>query len=128
MLVNVLLKKMCIFFDYKTLCNQLYSTLLIIKHFQHFSTFFLSFFFPTNRAISINQFTGWCQLLAVISVKRWNTFKTATTHHSLRGGGFTYGKKLTSPCIHFEPLWDCGDNRSKYSGDHLISYFCLNYR
>ena len=46
-----------------------------------------------------------------------------------RGCGFTYGKKnITSPCIHFEPLWDCGDIRSKYSGDNLIGLFGLNYR
>ena len=35
-------------------------------------------------------------------------------------------KNITSPCIRFEPLWDCRDNRCKYSGDNLIGLFFLD--
>ena len=52
---------------------------------------------------------------------------TKNSHSSMcpfRGCGFTYGKKnITSPCIHFESLWDCGVNRPKYSGDNLNCYY-----
>ena len=53
--------------------------------------------------------------------------RTKNSHFSMclfRGCGFTYGKNnITSPCIRFEPLWHCGDNQSKYSGDNLIGLF-----
>ena len=32
-------------------------------------------------------------------------------------------KNITSPCIHFVSLWNCGDNRSKYLGDNLSASF-----
>ena len=40
----------------------------------------------------------------------------------------TKKKNITSSYIHFEPLWDCGDNQPKCSGGNLIGLLCLNYR
>ena len=46
--------------------------------------------------------------------------------YSILLNNFTFVYSITSPCIHFEPLWDCGDNRSKYSGDNFIGLFSFD--